>query len=125
MLLLRGIRTPTQCLVTDKKSPTTGWRAVNILNKPAILCYSSYPPTTDISGGFLFNKTGDSMSLFKLEYIGQEDAQTRRRCEILKELVASYKVEPDVTLTDIQQHLRIVQKEIKTMIKSEKRKKKQ
>ncbi len=65
------------------------------------------------------------MNLFKLEFIGQEDAQTRRRCEILKELVASYKVEPDVTLTDIQQHLRIVQKEIKTMIKSEKRKKKQ
>ena len=39
------------------------------------------------------------MNLFKLEFIGQEDAQTRRRCEILKELVASYKVEPDVTLT--------------------------
>lgn len=58
VLLLRGIKTPTQYLITDKKSPTTGWRAVNILNKPAILCYSFDPPTTDISGGFYLIKRG-------------------------------------------------------------------
>ncbi len=38
-----------------KIPPTPGWRGANILNKHAILFYSSEPPTTKNIGGFLFN----------------------------------------------------------------------
>lgn len=39
-----------------KISPTIGWRAVNISNKPAIVICSFEPPTTYIFGGFVFSQ---------------------------------------------------------------------
>ena len=62
------------------------------------------------------------MNLIKLEFFNQEKT-TRKREQILKELVASYEKEPDITLIDVQHHLSIVQKEIKSLIRRSKRKK--
>ena len=44
---MMGCRNP-KAVIRDSewKSPTIGWRAVNILNKPTIAAYSFEPPTT-------------------------------------------------------------------------------
>lgn len=62
------------------------------------------------------------MSLFKIEKYEQDTVKVRQRKKILQELIASYEFEPDITLTDVQQHLQIVQKEIKNLIRKEKSK---
>ena len=51
--VIGGVETlETRVRVVEQKSPTFGWRAVNILNKPAILVYSFEPPTAVIYRGF-------------------------------------------------------------------------
>ncbi len=55
--VIGGVETlKTRVRVVEQKSPTFGWRAVNMLNKPAILVYSFEPPTAVIYRGF-FSKT--------------------------------------------------------------------
>ena len=55
--VIGGVETlETRVRVVEQKSPTFGWRAVNILNKPAILVYSFEPPTAVIYRGFLIAK---------------------------------------------------------------------
>ena len=58
-VLMMGRRNPKNCVCDGQKiisNPVCGWRAVNILNKPAIPFYSFEPPTIKCLMVFCLNQ---------------------------------------------------------------------
>lgn len=58
------------------------------------------------------------MGLYTLESL-QAENKCRRREKILAEMIKTYEAEPNITAMDVYQHLQIIMKELKVLIKRE------